>query len=177
MNCRRCRDLLVYCSSGRCHHSATLNADWLLDETPVRSLCPRTVCTRCGLIGVANLLQVIEQITYLIFIKRLDEMQELRQLRPTALTDSCIASSLVGSVFVGRRKLLYLQSSAVASFAPSALSSIRSKAHMNTSASCRRYRMRSKLAMPSSPHGTASPSIMQDRGRRCPSAWTMSGKR
>jgi hypothetical protein len=24
-----CRDLLVYCASGRCHHSATLNADWL----------------------------------------------------------------------------------------------------------------------------------------------------
>jgi hypothetical protein len=62
---------------------------------------------------------VIEQITYLIFIKRLDEMQELRELRPTALA-SCIASSLVGSVFVERRKLLYLQSSAVASFAPSA---------------------------------------------------------
>jgi hypothetical protein len=38
------------------------------------------------------------------------------ELRPTA----CIASSLVGSVFVERRKLLYLQSSAVASFAPSA---------------------------------------------------------
>ena len=24
-----CRDLLVYCISGRCHHSATLNGDWL----------------------------------------------------------------------------------------------------------------------------------------------------
>jgi hypothetical protein len=46
-----CRDLLVYCSSGRCHHSATMNADWLPDETPVRSLCLRMVCTRCGLIG------------------------------------------------------------------------------------------------------------------------------
>ena len=70
--------------------------------------------------GLSNPLQVIEQITYLIFIKRLDEMQELRELRPTALTASCNASSLVGSVFVERRKLLYLQSSAVASFAPSA---------------------------------------------------------
>jgi hypothetical protein len=29
-----CRDLLVYCNSGRCHHSATMNADWLSDETP-----------------------------------------------------------------------------------------------------------------------------------------------
>jgi hypothetical protein len=27
-----CRDLLVYCISGRCHHSATLNGDWLSDE-------------------------------------------------------------------------------------------------------------------------------------------------
>jgi hypothetical protein len=32
-----CRDLLVYCNSGRCHHSATMNADWLSDETPVDS--------------------------------------------------------------------------------------------------------------------------------------------
>ncbi len=46
-----CRDLLVYCDSGRCHHSTALNADWLPDETPVRSLCRRMVCTRCGMIG------------------------------------------------------------------------------------------------------------------------------
>jgi hypothetical protein len=46
-----CRDLLVYCASGRCHHSATLNADWLSDATQVRSLCPRMVCTRCGMLG------------------------------------------------------------------------------------------------------------------------------
>jgi hypothetical protein len=46
-----CRDLLVYCDSGRCHHSAHLNGDWLADETPVRSLCGRMVCTRCGYIG------------------------------------------------------------------------------------------------------------------------------
>jgi hypothetical protein len=26
-------------------------ADWLPDGTPVRSLCPRMVCTACGLIG------------------------------------------------------------------------------------------------------------------------------
>src|SRR6266446_3829007 len=30
---------------------APSNADWLPDETPVRSLCPRMVCTACGLIG------------------------------------------------------------------------------------------------------------------------------
>jgi uncharacterized C2H2 Zn-finger protein len=28
-----------------------MNADHLPDETPVRSLCPRMVCTRCGMIG------------------------------------------------------------------------------------------------------------------------------
>jgi hypothetical protein len=36
---------------GLCNHSAEINADWLPDETLVRSLCPRMVCTRCGLIG------------------------------------------------------------------------------------------------------------------------------
>jgi hypothetical protein len=46
-----CRSLLVYCSSLHCNHSATLNADWLPDETPIRSLCPRMVCTQCGMIG------------------------------------------------------------------------------------------------------------------------------
>jgi hypothetical protein len=46
-----CRDLLVYCRSGWCHHSAVINADWLSDDVPVRSLCPRMVCTACGLIG------------------------------------------------------------------------------------------------------------------------------
>ncbi len=46
-----CRDLLVYCVSGWCHHSATLNADWLPDETAIRALCPRMVCMACGLIG------------------------------------------------------------------------------------------------------------------------------
>jgi hypothetical protein len=44
-----CRDLLVYCVSGRCNHSTMRNADWLPDNVPVRSLCPRMVCTHCGL--------------------------------------------------------------------------------------------------------------------------------
>jgi hypothetical protein len=48
-----CRDLLIYCNSGRCYHSATLNGDWLADNVPVRSLCGRMVCTRCGYIGAA----------------------------------------------------------------------------------------------------------------------------
>src|SRR5438105_2987236 len=40
-----------YCASGSCHHSATMNADWLPDGMPVRALCSRMVCTRCGMIG------------------------------------------------------------------------------------------------------------------------------
>jgi len=28
-----CRDLLVYCNSVWCNHSARLNADWLSDDT------------------------------------------------------------------------------------------------------------------------------------------------
>jgi hypothetical protein len=43
--------LLVYCGSGRCHHSASMNGDWLADDVPVRSLCGRMVCTRRGYIG------------------------------------------------------------------------------------------------------------------------------
>jgi hypothetical protein len=34
-----CRDLLIYCDSGRCHHSASINADEFPDDMPVRSLC------------------------------------------------------------------------------------------------------------------------------------------
>jgi hypothetical protein len=34
-----CRDLLVYCGSERCHHSASINGDHLPDDLPVRSLC------------------------------------------------------------------------------------------------------------------------------------------
>jgi hypothetical protein len=44
-----CRDLLIYCASGRC--SAVMNGDWLPDDAPVRSLCGRMICTRCGFIG------------------------------------------------------------------------------------------------------------------------------
>jgi len=46
-----CRDLLVYCGSGRCHHSAPLSGDGFPDDMPVRSLCGRMICTRCGYIG------------------------------------------------------------------------------------------------------------------------------
>jgi hypothetical protein len=44
-----CRDLLVYCDSGRCYHSTTINADHLPDETLIRSLGPKMVCTLCGM--------------------------------------------------------------------------------------------------------------------------------
>jgi len=46
-----CRDLLVYCTSGWCHHSAKINADWLPDDTALLDLDPRMVCTSCSLIG------------------------------------------------------------------------------------------------------------------------------
>ena len=48
---RGCRDLLVYCASGWCHHHARLNADWLPDDTVLLELDRRMVCTACGLIG------------------------------------------------------------------------------------------------------------------------------
>jgi hypothetical protein len=38
-----CRDLLVYCESIFCNHSATLNADWLPDDTVLLTLDPRMV--------------------------------------------------------------------------------------------------------------------------------------
>ena len=46
-----CRNLLVYCESPWCNHSAVMSGDALPDEMPVRALCPRMVCTACGLIG------------------------------------------------------------------------------------------------------------------------------
>jgi hypothetical protein len=33
-----CRDLLVYCGSINCSHGATLNADHMPDDTPIRPL-------------------------------------------------------------------------------------------------------------------------------------------
>ena len=46
-----CRNLLIYCGSINCNHSATMNGDCLPDDVPVRSLCRRMVCTECGMIG------------------------------------------------------------------------------------------------------------------------------
>jgi hypothetical protein len=46
-----CRDLLVYCEAIWCNHSAEIHAERLPDETVIRALCPRMVCTRCDLVG------------------------------------------------------------------------------------------------------------------------------
>jgi hypothetical protein len=46
-----CRNLFVYCASGLCNHSARISDDWLAADVPVRSLCGRMVCTKCGMIG------------------------------------------------------------------------------------------------------------------------------
>jgi hypothetical protein len=51
MRSHGCRDLLVYCTSPWCDHSATLNADWLPDDTALLDLGHRMVCSRSGLIG------------------------------------------------------------------------------------------------------------------------------
>jgi hypothetical protein len=45
------RRLLIYCSTGLCHHSATIEADRWPDDTAVRDLCSKAVCTKCGMIG------------------------------------------------------------------------------------------------------------------------------
>ena len=41
--------LLVYCKSLWCNHSASLEADWLPDNTILLTLDRRMVCTACGL--------------------------------------------------------------------------------------------------------------------------------
>ena len=46
-----CRDLLVYCCALDCNHGAVLNADRFPDETPVRRLGRRMLCTWCGHVG------------------------------------------------------------------------------------------------------------------------------
>jgi hypothetical protein len=42
--------LLIYCSTGLCHHSAVVDADWP-DETVLRDLDRRAVCIKCGMMG------------------------------------------------------------------------------------------------------------------------------
>jgi hypothetical protein len=52
MRAHGCRRLLIYCSAGMyCHDSAMVDADRWPDDTAVRDLCPKAVCTRFGIIG------------------------------------------------------------------------------------------------------------------------------
>lgn len=46
-----CRDLLVYCGSIACNHGTVVNADRLPDQTAIRPLGARMVCSRCGHVG------------------------------------------------------------------------------------------------------------------------------
>jgi hypothetical protein len=41
-----CRDLLVYCRDVDCDHSVTMNANHLPDDTAIRPLGKRMVCSR-----------------------------------------------------------------------------------------------------------------------------------
>jgi hypothetical protein len=51
MRAHGCRRLLIYCSTGLCHHGATVDADRWPDDTAIRDLCRKAVCTRGGIIG------------------------------------------------------------------------------------------------------------------------------
>jgi hypothetical protein len=45
------RRLLIYCSTGLCHHSAVVDADRWPDDTVLPDLDRKAVCTKCGMIG------------------------------------------------------------------------------------------------------------------------------
>jgi hypothetical protein len=51
MRSQGCRDLLVYCNSGRCNHSTIMNVGHLPDDTRINSLGGGIVCSRCGHVG------------------------------------------------------------------------------------------------------------------------------
>jgi hypothetical protein len=47
-----CRDVLFCSGSINCSHSTNMNdADHLPDDTAIRALGPKMVCTRCGQVG------------------------------------------------------------------------------------------------------------------------------
>src|SRR6266540_5852381 len=48
MRSHGCRDLLIYCKSGHCNHSTTLNLGHLPDDTPINSLGYVIICEQCG---------------------------------------------------------------------------------------------------------------------------------
>jgi hypothetical protein len=45
---RKQTNLLIYCGAVTCNHSIEMNADYLPDDLPIRSLDRRMVCERCG---------------------------------------------------------------------------------------------------------------------------------
>src|SRR5262249_35632348 len=51
MRSQGCRDLLVYCNSGRCNQSTIMNVGHLPDDTRINSLGDGIVCMRCGHLG------------------------------------------------------------------------------------------------------------------------------
>jgi hypothetical protein len=51
MRSQGCRELLAYCKSGRCKHSAIMDVGHLPDDTPIKSLGDGVVCSRCGHVG------------------------------------------------------------------------------------------------------------------------------
>jgi hypothetical protein len=46
------RSIAIYCWT--CHHDAVMNADRWPDDLPMTLFDPRMVCTRCGMIGNAD---------------------------------------------------------------------------------------------------------------------------
>ena len=50
MRSQGCRDVLVYCNSGRCNHGAIMNVSHA-DETPIKSLRDDLVCAKYGHLG------------------------------------------------------------------------------------------------------------------------------
>ena len=63
-----CCDLLVYCNSVWCNHTAVINADWLSDETPVRSLADGMHTLRLDWRGRAARLVATDEQTVVIAI-------------------------------------------------------------------------------------------------------------
>ena len=51
MRSQGCRDLLVYCNSGRCDYSTIMNVGHLPDEIPIKSVGDGFVCAKCGHLG------------------------------------------------------------------------------------------------------------------------------
>src|SRR6266540_4288525 len=64
MRSQGCRELLAYCKSGRCKHSAIMDVGHLPNDTPIKSLGDGLVCSRCGHVGADVLPNWRAQIRY-----------------------------------------------------------------------------------------------------------------